>query len=176
MELPNKKPVRSYKTEFKKNETPISEGGLWLNGRKDGIDWCDVVVKNGEAFGEVSRNQVKEFRAEQASLGAGAAVGAAVGDYDDPTAVLTGQWGPNQYGKVKVFSRNQTNTVFQEVQIRLRHNMKAKFCNGYEVFFRILDTEEGYAEIVRWNGPVGGWTSLKKLIGKKYGVKHGDSI
>ena len=176
MELPNKKPVRSYKTEFKKNETPISEGGLWLNGRKDGIDWCDVVVKNGEAFGEVSRNQVKEFRAEQASLGAGAAVGAAVGDYDDPTAVLTGQWGPNQYGKVKVFSRNQTNTVFQEVQIRLRHNMKAKFCNGYEVFFRILDTEEGYAEIVRWNGPVGGWTSLNKLIGKKYGVKDGDII
>ena len=176
MELPKKTPVRSYKTEFKKDETPISEGGLWLNGRKDGIDWCDVVVKNGEAFGEVSRNQVKEFRAEQATLGAGAAVGAAVGDYDDPTAVLTGQWGPNQYGKVKVFSRNQTNKVFQEVQIRLRHNMKPKSCNGYEVFFRVLDTDEGYAEIVRWNGPVGGWTSLKKLIGRKFGVKDGDII
>jgi hypothetical protein len=176
MELPKKTPVRSYKTEFKKNETPLSEGGLWLNGRKDGIDWCDVWVKDGVAFGEVSRNQVKELRAEQATLGAGAAVGAAVGDYDDPTAVLTGQWGPNQYGKVKVFSRNQTNEVFQEVQIRLRHNMKPKSCNGYEVFFRVLDTDEGYAEIVRWNGPVGGWTSLKKLIGKKYGVKHGDVI
>ena len=176
MELPKKTPVRSYKTDFKKDETPISEGGLWLNGRKDGIDWCDVLVKNGEAFGEVSRNQVKELRAEQATLGAGAAAGAAVGDYDDPTAVLTGQWGPNQYGKVRVFSRNQTNKVFQEVQIRLRHNMKPKFCSGYEVFFRVLDTDEGYAEIVRWNGPVGGWTSLKKLIGKKYGVKDGDII
>ena len=32
MELPKKTPVRSYKTEFGKNETPISEGGLWLNG------------------------------------------------------------------------------------------------------------------------------------------------
>jgi hypothetical protein len=176
MELPKKTPVRSYKTNFKKDETPISEGGLWLNGRKDGIDWCDVIVKDGVAFGEVSRNQVKEQRAEQATLGAGAAVGAAVGDYDDPTAVLTGQWGPNQYGKVTVFSRNQTNKVFQEVQIRLRHNMKPKSCNGYEVFFRVLDTDEGYAEIVRWNGSVGGWTSLKKLIGKQYGVKHGDVI
>jgi hypothetical protein len=176
MELPKKTPVRSYKTSFKKNETPISEDGLWLNGRKDGIDWCDVIVKNGEAFGEVSRNQVKELRAEQATLGAGAAAGAAVGDYDDPTAVLTGQWGPNQYGKVTVFSRNQTNKVFQEVQIRLRHNMKPKSCNGYEVFFRTLDTDEGYAEIVRWNGPVGGWTSLKKLIGKQFGVKDGDII
>lgn len=177
MELPKKTPVRSYKTEFKKNESPLSEGGLWLNGRKDGIDWCDVLVKDGVAFGEVSRNQVAERRAEQASLGAGAVEGGApVGDYDDPTAVLTGQWGPNQYGKVKVFSRNQTNKVFQEVQIRLRHNMKANFCNGYEVFFRVLDTDEGYAEIVRWNGPVGGWTSLKKLIGKKYGVKDGAII
>jgi hypothetical protein len=176
MELPKKTPVRSYKTEFKKNETPLSENGLWLNGRTNGIDWCDVWVKDGVAFGEVSRNQVKEFRAEQATLGAGAAAGAAVGDYDDPTACLTGQWGADQYGKVKVYSRNQTNTVFQEVQIRLRHNMKANSCNGYEVFFRVLDTEEGYAEIVRWNGPVGGWTSLKKLIGKKYGVKDGDII
>src|SRR5215468_10190178 len=97
MELPKKPPVRSYKTEFKKNESPLSEGGLWLNGRKDGIDWCDVLVKDGIAFGEVSRNQVAERRAEQASLGAGAVEGgAAVGDYDDPTAVLTGQWGPNQ--------------------------------------------------------------------------------
>ena len=175
MELPKKTPVRSYKTEFKKNETPISEGGLWLNGRKDGIDWCDVLVKDGVAFGEVSRNQVGERRAEQAALGAGIE-GAAVGDYDDPTAVLTGQWAPNQYGKVRVFSRNQTDKYFQEVQIRLRHNMKPKFCNGYEVFFRVLDSEAGYAEIVRWNGPVGGWTSLKKLIGKKYGVKDGAII
>jgi len=175
MELPKKPPVRSYKTEFKKNETPLSEGGLWLNGRKDGIDWCDVLVKDGVAFGEVSRNQVVERRAEQAALGAGIE-GAAVGDYDDPTAVLTGQWGPNQYGKVRVFSRNQTDKYFQEVQIRLRHNMKPKFCSGYEVFFRVLDTEAGYAEIVRWNGPVGGWTSLKKLIGKKYGVKDGAII
>ena len=49
MELPKKTPVRSYKTDFRKNESPLSEGGLWLNGRKDGIDWCDVLVKDGHA-------------------------------------------------------------------------------------------------------------------------------
>ena len=175
MELPKKTPVRSYKTEFKKNETPISEGGLWLNGRKDGIDWCDILVRDGIAFGEVSRNQKAERRAEQAALGAGIE-GAPVGDYDDPTAVLTGTWGPNQYGKARVFTKNQTEKYFQEVQIRLRHNMSANFCSGYEVFWRCLDTEAGYAEIVRWNGPVGGWTSLAKLVGKQYGVKDGDII
>ena len=175
MELPKKTPVRSYKTEFKKNETPISEGGVWLNGRKDGIDWCDILVRDGIAFGEVSRNQKAERRAEQAALGAGIE-GAPVGDYDDPTAVLTGTWGPNQYGKARVFTKNQTEKYFQEVQIRLRHNMKPNFCSGYEVFWRCLDTEAGYAEIVRWNGAVGGWTSLIKLVGKQYGVKDGDII
>jgi hypothetical protein len=177
MELPNKQPVRSYKTEFKTNETPISEGGMWLNGRKDGVDWCDILVKDGVAFGEVSRNRAAEKRAEQASLGAGAgASGLPEGDYDDPTAVLTGKWGPDQYGKARIFSRNQTDKYFQEVQIRLRHNMFAKSCNGYEVFFRCLKTEAGYAEIVRWNGAIGGWTSLKKLVGLKYGVQDGDLI
>jgi hypothetical protein len=177
MELPKKSPVRSYRTEFKTNETPISEGGIWMNGRKDGIDWCDILVRDGVAYGEVSRNQVSERRAEQAVFGAGAgATGAPVGDYDDPTAVLTGNWGPNQYGKAQVFSRNQTDKYFQEVQIRLRHNMAPKSCSGYEVFWRCLDTDAGYAEIVRWNGPVGGWTSLTKLVGKQYGVKNGDII
>jgi len=176
MELPKKSPVRSYKTAFKKNEMPISEGGLWLNGRKDGIDWCDVLVRDGVAFGEVTRMRAAERRAEQAVLGAGAAVGAAEGDYDDPTAVLTGKWGNDQYGKAHVFSRNQTDKVFQEVQIRLRHNMRANFCNGYEVFFRVLDSEASYAEIVRWNGAIGGWTSLAKLVGKQYGVKDGDLV
>src|SRR5438552_2357824 len=33
MELPKKSPVRSYRTEFRGNETPISEGGIWLNGK-----------------------------------------------------------------------------------------------------------------------------------------------
>ena len=37
-------PVRSYNTTFPRDETPISEGGLWRNARTDGIDWCDVVT------------------------------------------------------------------------------------------------------------------------------------
>jgi hypothetical protein len=89
---------------------------------------------------------------------------------------LTGTWGANQYGKARVFTKNQTDRYFQEVQIRLRHNMRPNFCSGYEVFWRCLDTEGGYAEIVRWNGAVGGWTSLIKLVGKQYGVKDGDII
>ncbi len=176
MKLPSKTPVRSYKTEFSTDETPLSEGGLWLNGRKDGVDWADVLVRGGRAYGEVTRMMAREKRLEQAGLGAGAATGAVEGDYDDPTAVLTGNWGKDQYANARVFSRKQTGLYFQEVEIRLRSRVKPHWCDGYEVFFRCLKTDEGYAEIVRWNGKIGDFTSLKKLIGKDYGVQDGDLI
>src|SRR3954447_25943703 len=99
--------VRSYATDFELDEDPISEGGMWLNGRTDAIDWSDVISKNGECFGAVSRMGTPERRAEQGNLEAPEEA-AAEGDYDDPTAVLTGEWGANQHGKATVFIRNPT--------------------------------------------------------------------
>ena len=75
-----------------------------------------------------------------------------------------------------MFSRNPTDQYFQEVEIRLRSSMTPHSCTGYEVFFRCLKTDAGYAEIVRWNGAIGKFTSLKKLIGPQYGVQDGDVI
>ena len=150
---------------------------MWLNGRKDGIDWCDVLVKDGVAFGEVSRNQAAERRAEQASLGRGRGRRRrAVGDYDDPTAVLTGQWGPISTARPRSSAGTRRRSTSRRCRSACGTTCRPNFCNGYEVFFRVLDNDGGYAEIVRWNGPVGGWTSLKKLIGKQYGVKDGDII
>lgn len=169
--------VRSYSTDFELDENPISEGGMWINGRKDGIDWIDVISKNGEGYGEVSRMAVAEKRIEQGNLDVGDDGDAApLGDYDDPTAVLAGEWGPNQHGKATVFSRNPTNKYFQEVEIRLRSTITPHSCTGYEVFWRALKTEEGYAEIVRWDGKIGSWASLKKLVGAQYGVQDGDIV
>src|SRR5262249_27467683 len=132
---PGNKPVRSYSTRFERAEVPISEGGLWVNGRKDGIDWYNVVAKNGVAHGEVSQ-----------------------GAYTDPTALLTGKCGKNQKVKARVFSEKQTEKFFQEVEIRLRSSLTPHRCTGYEVFWRCLKTPDAYAEIVRWNGKVGDWT------------------
>jgi hypothetical protein len=98
------------------------------------------------------------------------------GDYDDPTAVLAGAWGRNQHAKGTVFSRNPTNEYFQEVELRLRSTITPKSCTGYEVFFRCLKTDEGYAEIVRWNGAIADFTSLERRVGPDYGVKDGDVI
>ena len=176
MDRPTGPPVRSHRTNFQTDEDPISEGGIWLNGRTDGIDWADVITRNGVVYGAVTRMAVAERRAEQGNLDPAAASGAPEGDYDDPTAVLAGVWGPNQYARAEVFSRNPTDEYFQEVEIRLRSTMKPHSCTGYEVFFRCLKTEDGYAEIVRWNGKIGDFTSLAKLTGPQYGVEDGDVI
>jgi hypothetical protein len=168
--------VRSYSTRFESDEEPISEGGLWLNGRRDGIDWCDVVTRNGVAYGEVSRMNSAERRAEQAFDGAGAGADVQEGDYDDPAAVLTGPWGSNQAVRATVFSRNPTDDFFQEVEIRLRSSIAPHNCDGYEVFWRCSKSDAAYAEIVRWNGKIADFTSLARRVGPGFGVKHGDIV
>ncbi len=145
--------ARSYTTRFQVNEDPISEGGKWLNGAKDGGDWFNVITRNGVAYGAVSK-----------------------GAYTDPTALLAGEWGKNQRVKAKVFIRKPAAKYYQEVEIRLRSTLTPHRCTGYEVFWRCLKTRDGYAEIVRWNGKVGDWTSLKKLSGAEFGVKDGDVV
>ncbi len=150
---------------------------MWLNGKRDGIDWADVITSSGRAYGAVTRMAVAERRVEQGDLGAAPDEGAMPeGDYDDPTAVLTGTWGPNQRVRARVFSLNPTDRYFQEVEIRLRSSIRPHVCTGYEVFWRCLKTAAGYAEIVRWNGRVGEFTSLRKLIGPEYGVAEGDEV
>jgi hypothetical protein len=165
--------VRSYSTKFERDEDPISEGGMWLNGKADGIDWSDVVTEDGHCYGAVSRMTTAEQRGEQGNLEAGAAP---VGDYDDPTAVLTGDWGRNQFVKATVFSQNQTDDYFQEVEIRLRSTITPHSCTGYEVFWRCSQTENAYNEIVRWDGTIGSWKSLMRRTGVGVGVKDGDVI
>src|SRR5258708_667430 len=169
--------VRSCRTCFPADENPISEGGIWLNGRRDGIDWADVLTSHGEVYGAVTRMAVAERRVEQGNLDPAAASGAAPeGDYDDPTAVLAGPWGRNQHANAEVFSRNPTDKYFQEVEIRLRSTIAPHRCTGYEVFFRCLKTEDGYAEIVRWNGKIGDFTSLAKFSGAQSGAQAGDVV
>jgi hypothetical protein len=164
--------TREYMTNFDLDEEPIDEGGMWLNGGKDGTDWVDVMTKNGECYGAKSRMGVAEKRAEQGNLEGALPEG----DYDDPTAVLSGEWGRDQHVRAVVFSRNPTNEYFQEVEIRLRSTITPNSCTGYEVFWRCLKTDEGYAEIVRWNGKIADFTSLERRVGPEFGVKDGDVV
>lgn len=174
---PAAEPVRSYRTRFRHDEDPLSEGGIWVNGRKDGLDWVDVIARNGVAYGAVSRMTAAERRVQQGNLEPGTTPGMAPeGDYDDPTAVLGGPWGRNQYARARVFSRNQTEDYFQEVEIRLRSTIRPHYCSGYEVFWRCLQNENAYVEIARWNGKIGDFTSLARLAGSQYGAQDNDLV
>ena len=67
-------PGRTYSTTFKATENPISEHGMWINGAANGLDWCNVQTGSGLVWG----------------------VGPCPVEYADPTAILTGAWGPDQ--------------------------------------------------------------------------------
>lgn len=150
-----------YSTKFLRAESPISEGGAWVSGKAAGLDWADVWTTPGFAFGmEIGghRNPPQQF--------------------DDATALLAGTWGPNQTVQATVHSvnQNQDNTMWEEVEIRLRSTISLHICTGYEIMFRCAKTPHSYCNIARWEGPLGKFTYIKNMGGAKYGVKDGDVV
>jgi hypothetical protein len=149
---------RTYTTNFPLTESPISENGNWENGKTIGLDWADVATVPGHAFG-------LEF-----GLGSGSKA------YDDAAALLTGNWGPNQTAQATVYSVHQNDSIYEEVELRLRSSLSAHIATGYEILFRCSKTKDAYAEIVRWNGPLGSFTYLDRHKGAQYGVASGDVV
>ena len=144
---------RSYSTAFPLTENPISEGGNWINGQTDGLDWHDMSTTPGLAIGHQSGSS-----------------------YTDGTALLTGTWGPNQTVEAVVHAINPKDSCYQEVEMRLRSALTPHSCTGYEISFKATKTSGAYLIIVRWNGPVGDFTYLVNTSGAQYGVTEGDVV
>ena len=151
--LPLRGPHGIYLTKFPLNEFPIAEGGIWIGGRTVGLDWSDVGTMSGHTYGTVVDP-----------------------GYDDPTALLTGEWGPDQMARGVVFSVNQHDSPNQEVELRLRSHLSAHSCTGYEIGWRVSPNRVAYMGIARWNGKLGDFTPLVTHYGAKFGVSHGDVI
>ncbi|HTQ53094.1 MAG TPA: hypothetical protein VMI94_01465 [Bryobacteraceae bacterium] len=150
-----------YATRFPHAENPISEGGKWLNGHADGLDWTDVRTTPRFAFGtEIGGRRPAPQK------------------YDDSTAILKGTWGPDQTVEATVHSMNpnQDGKVLEEVELRLRSSISPHNCTGYEVMFRCSKIPRAYCNIARWEGPLGRFTMLKETYGSAYGVKDGDVV
>jgi hypothetical protein len=146
--------ARTYSTSFPLTENPISEGGRWVNGFTTGIDWSDVATKPGMAYGP------------QRS-----------GFYNDPTALLTGTWGPDQ--RVTAVIAGTANSLCgEEVELRLRSTISGHNNRGYEVTFKnSTDPGSTYLIIVRWNGAFGDFTYLFDQRGDpKFFIQPGDVI
>ena len=142
-----------YTTNFPLTETPISEGGLWINGAVAGLDWTNVWTTPGLAIGR--------------QTGA---------TYTDASAILTGTWGPDQSVTGVVHTVNQNDGCYQEVELRLRNTLVAHSMTGYEVGFKMSQTAEAYLIIVRWNGPLGNFTYLFNTTGTQFAVRDGDVL
>jgi hypothetical protein len=149
-------PAMTYTTNFPNTENPISEGANWKNGALDGVDWTNCRTKQGLVFGTENGTNGNQ--------------------YDDSTCILTGTWGPLQIVQATVFSQNQNDAYFQEVELRLHSTMSAHGCTGYEVLFRVL-YPGGYVTIVRWDGPLGKFTYLNQKAESSYkGIQKGDVV
>ncbi len=150
-----------YSTNFPRAENPISEGGHWSNGQKDGLDWADVRTRPGLAYGL----EIGGLRPEPQK-------------YDDAAALLTGTWGPNQTVQATVHSvnQNQSDKVWEEVELRLRSTISPHTCTGYEVMFRCSKKPDAYCNIARWEGPLGKFSYVKNSGGSKFGVADGDVV
>lgn len=132
--------LATYTTAFPLTENPISEGGRWLNGQTNGLDWKDMQTTPGLAFGPVNF---------------------ATSHYDDATAVLSGSWSPDHRVECVVKSLNQVNgtTDFEEAEIRLRTRIGvengAGYIKGYEVNWACFHNGQQYHQIGYWYGPIG---------------------
>jgi hypothetical protein len=145
---------QTYSTNFSLSENPISENGKWVNGKSVGLDWANVMTRQGLAIGRQSGGM----------------------GYDDSTALLTGNWEADQTAQATVYSINQDDTAYAEVELRLRSSLSAHRNTGYEINFRCSHTPKAYSEIVRWNGKLGDFTYLSRRSGAQYGVVNGDVV
>lgn len=143
---------RVYFTRFLATENPISEGGAWISGALTG-NWQDVRTTPGLAFG----------------------VGVCASPpYNDPIALLTGPWTPDQlaYGKVRTVNQQNFN---QECAFHLRASMSLGLARGYEILFRMSGSVGWYTDVVRWNGGTDDFDILRhETTGP--GVANGDIL
>jgi len=94
--------------------------------------------------------------------------------YDDSTAVVAGRWNPDQMAQATVRTVNQNRDCSEEVELRLRTTITAHSITGYEINFRCTSDGSQYVEIVRWNGPLGDFTYVKRAAGP--GLRDGDTV
>ena len=124
---------QTYTTSFDGTENPLSEGGVWSH---NGLHWKKVQKANGIAFGSQTGS----------------------GGYDDSYAYLSGF--PADQSASAVIQRTSGSSGNHEVEILLRWRDTPDSAKGYEC---LIPYDGAYPpHIVRWNGPLGDFTFLKR--------------
>lgn len=132
--------VSSFTTAFPATENPISQGGIWLNGLTDGLDWNDIQTSPGKAFA--------------------AAYDAAPGGVADGIAQLKRSFlacTSNQYSEGTCFKAGgYAPADTHEIEVFINLTITAHSITGYECYVNHL----GNHTLVRWNGASNDFTPL----------------
>ena len=147
--------ARNYSTSFTLTENPISESGSWVGGQTAG----------NNLWGNVQTNGIMAFGVTEPTT------------YGDPTAVLTGVWGPDQTAQATVkIATTPSNGCCHEAEIRLRVtiNQAAHTITGYEIYGSVTPSSS-YCHIASWGGPNGSWANIESST-PSLSLKNGDVL
>jgi len=132
-------------TTFPVDESILDEGGKWLNGARDGIDWNDIEIAGGNAI-------ATDF-------------GIPAPPYDDCIACINPAYltfNPNQYAEGTVYRRSSP-TLYNsdhEIELHTRLLITPNSARGYEAYWNVAVPGVIDIYIVRWNGPLNGFDYL----------------
>jgi len=143
---------RTYSTMFSVIENPITERGNWVGGQSAGGSlWGNVQTEGNMAFGVSEPTQ-----------------------YGDPTAILTGTWGPDQMASGTVKINTTPTTCCHEVELRLLTTISTNSITGYEAYCSVVPGTP-YCHIARWNGPNGSYCNIESSTPSIHAV-NGDVL
>src|SRR5690348_1500761 len=132
-----------YFTAFPLTENPLSEGGVWVEGLSDGVDWNNWVSSGGHAHGSQTGNEV----------------GAA--QFADSIAVLRGTFPSDIVLESTVYSASGSGDFSAEVEHLHNFKITPHSARGLEFNISVNGFHGQYSTWVRWNGPLGDFTTLQ---------------
>jgi hypothetical protein len=171
--------VCGYSTDFSGGAQNPIEPSVWLLGQTDGTKWSDVERGTNVAYGSPTNTNFD--------------CGGMAGRFADPTAVLRGGgypdgdggtwWAPDQMVTATAYcGSNVTSLPYPEVEIRLRHQVRSNWIQGYEIMWRCSSSGNlgsSYVGIARWNGNLCDYSILNFTplsINGGQGVVDGDTV
>lgn len=134
--------VGDFVANFSATEDPISDGGKYFTGKSTGLDWNDPATDGTKAYADINS-------------------GISGQAYDDSIAILKPSYrtfSANQFaqGTVYLASGYTGNGGSHEIELLLRGTASANSWTMYEIGWGIA----GYLFVVRWDGPVAGFTAI----------------
>jgi hypothetical protein len=152
-------------TRFPGTENPINDRGAWVGGSAAGASLKEGghFWHTGRLWGDVRTSPGIAYGVDEPTR------------FGDPTAILTGHWGPTQTVSATVrVLRTPTGGCCHEVELRLRTSISQFRITGYEAYCSVMPRRP-YCHIARWNGPAGSYWNMETQSKDTY-LADGDVI